>query len=101
MMAAATVAVRSQSQGGMENGKVVRLPKMLSVRTVGRALGRERRWVFRMCQASKKHGSPWPGTTMMGNAWRIPEQAVVTWWASQAGISIDQATALLTTAERR
>lgn len=82
-------------QSGVDNHSVHRLPKMLSVRTVQRALGRGRKWVFRMCQASKETGSPWPGTCMVGNAWRVPEQALVAWWAKASGISPEEARAML------
>lgn len=89
-----------ERQSARENGRVVRIPKMLSVRTVSRALGRDRRWVFSMCQASKIGGAPWPGTCMVGNAWRIPEQSIIEWWARSAAMPVERARLLLDQASR-
>jgi len=55
-------------------GVFVSLGGMLSARTISRLLGRERKWVLEQCRRGT-----WPGTKMVGNAWRVPASSFYRW----------------------
>ncbi len=50
------------------------IPKMVSIRTIARALDRERHWVLRQILVGT-----WPGAAKVGGQWRVPEKEVVEW----------------------
>lgn len=67
------------AQGG---GAVV--GRLLRVASVCRILDRERKWVLEQCRRGT-----WPGTRMVGNAWRVPEESLVRWLAVAPGPETD------------
>lgn len=50
------------------------VPKMVSIRTIARALDMERHKVLRLIARGT-----WPGAVKVGGHWRIPEKEVVEW----------------------
>lgn len=57
-------------------GAAASVGRMLRVSTVCRLLDRERKWVLEHCRRGT-----WPGTRMVGNAWRVPEASLARWMA--------------------
>jgi predicted DNA-binding transcriptional regulator AlpA len=74
----ATRTVRSAA--GHDKSPLIRLPLMVSARTVARRLRKRRAWVYEMCASGA-----WPGATRMGgHAWKIPEESVLVWLRHQS-----------------